>query len=172
MKGGVWISVMALAVIRKLNLVPSRTLQSILWTSHEAGLYGAQGFVEQHKSTLKNYSVVFEADSGTFLPYGLNFAGSEEAGCIVQEVLKLMKSINATAYAKYPAVAADISLLQAEGVPGLSLGNENEKYFWYHHSSADSAIMVNSTEVDICLALWTAACYVLADISVTLPREV
>lgn len=35
--GGVMISVMALAVLKELGMIPKRTLQTILWTSEEPG---------------------------------------------------------------------------------------------------------------------------------------
>jgi len=37
---------------------------------------------------------------------------------------------------KCKTVSSDITLLQAEGVPGISLNNTNGEYFWYHHTEA------------------------------------
>jgi len=170
--GGVMISVVALAAIRSLNLRPRRTLQAILWTSEEPGLWGVKGFAEQHKNELENYSAVFESDGGTFKPLGLDFAGTEEAGCIVQEILQLVHAINATTYQRFPSVSSDISVLIDEGVPGLSLNNADDMYFWYHHTEADSITMQDPTEMDLDTALWAVTSYVLADLSVKLPRAV
>ena len=165
------ISVMALAALKHLNLQPSRTLQAILWTSEEVGLEGVQGFVRQHRNELTNYSAVFESDTGTFRPKGLDFAGSERAGCIVNEVLKLTSKINTTDYARYDTVSSDITYLIAEGVPGLSLNTENDEYFWYHHTEADTMAMMDSEELDLDTALWEVTSYVLSDISEKLPRN-
>lgn len=168
--GGVMISVAALAAIKSLGLQPKRTLQAILWTSEEPGLWGVEDFARQHKDILANYSVVFESDSGTFKPLGLDFAGTDEAGCIVQEVLKLAAPLNATTYTKYDTVSSDITVLIAEGVPGLSLHNQNDMYFWYHHTEADTVSMQDPVEMDLDCALFAVTSYVLADISAKLPR--
>ncbi len=163
---------MALAALKQLNLTPNRTLQAVLFTAEEFRLFGAAGFVKKHKGMLPSYSVVFEADFGMFKPVGLDFWGNEEAGCIVNEVLKLVKSINASEFNRYETyVPADIALMQAEGVPGLSLNNDNEKYFWYHHTEADTISMIDSDELDLNTALWAVSSFVLADIPVKLPRD-
>ncbi|CAL8097285.1 unnamed protein product [Orchesella dallaii] len=169
--GGVMTSVMALAVLKNLTLTPKRTLQAILWTSEEVGLWGVDDFAKQHLDILPDYSVVFESDGGTFKPNGLDFAGSETAGCIVHEVLKLTELINTTLYTRYPSVSSDITRLQAEGVPGLSNNNDADLYFWYHHTEADTITMMDSEELDLNTALFAVSSYVLSDISVKLPRD-
>jgi hypothetical protein len=90
------------------------------WTSEEPGLWGVEDFAKQHMDILKDYSAVFESDSGTFEPNGLDFAGSEMAGCIVNEILKLTADIGTTTYQRYPSVSSDISRLIEEGVPGTN----------------------------------------------------
>ncbi len=107
-----------------------------------------------------------------FRPLGLDFSGSEIGGCIVNEVLKLVSVINATEFTRYDGyVAADLVYMQDEGVPGLSLKTDNEKYFWYHHSPADTVSKIDKDLLDLNAALWTVASYVLADIPIKLPRE-
>jgi carboxypeptidase Q len=44
--GGAFISWRALSVIRKLGLIPKRTMRSILWTAEEFGYVGAQAYLE------------------------------------------------------------------------------------------------------------------------------
>ncbi|CAL8070588.1 unnamed protein product [Orchesella dallaii] len=169
--GGVMVSVIALAVLKDLGLRSKRTLQTILWTSEEPGLVGVEGFAAQHLDILANYSVIFESDEGTFKPNGLDFAGSEAAGCIVNEVLKLTASINTTIYTMYPEVSSDITKLQALGVPGLQNNNDDDLYFWYHHTEADTITMMDSEELDLNTALFAVSSFVLADISAKLPRD-
>lgn len=169
--GGILISTEAIALIKSLGLpTPRRTLQAILWTAEEFGLIGVQAFVNEHLNQMGNYNVVFESDSGTFAPRGLDFAGSVEAGCIVEEILKLTSAMNTTTYARYASVGSDISFMIQQGVPGLSLNNANEKYFWYHHSPADMLNVLDPAELDMNTALWATTSYVLADLSVSLPR--
>jgi carboxypeptidase Q len=88
----------------------------------------------------------------------------------MQEVLKLMTPINATKYRKQAEVGSDIGYFIQKGVPGVSLNTENSQYFAFHHSEGDTMTVENSDELDLCTAVWTTASYVLADLSITLPR--
>ncbi|KAI5704494.1 hypothetical protein M8J75_005980 [Diaphorina citri] len=83
----------------------------------------------------------------------------------------LFKPINATrlVQSKYP-VGSDIELFQEKNIPGVALLNDNAKYFWYHHSRADTMSVLDSDTLDLCTALWGGVAYILADLSVELPR--
>ena len=72
----------------------------------------------------------------------------------------------------YGAEGPDIGDWLDAGIPGASLWTENDKYFWYHHSEADTMNVENPTSLDISTALFAAVSYVLADISVDLPHAV
>ena len=51
------------------------------------------------------------------------------------------------------------------------LANENEKYFWYHHSKADTIEAYEPWMLDQSTAFWAGLAYVAADITVQLPRN-
>lgn len=59
----------------------------VLWTAEEMGLIGAESYVKDHKKELDNFNFVMESDSGTFTPTGLAVSGTNEAICIIQEIL-------------------------------------------------------------------------------------
>ncbi len=168
--GSGFISVEALALLLFLNLRPRRTLRTILWTCEEFGLIGAKQYVEQHTNEREKINAVFESDIGTFKPVGLDFSGSEQASCIVQHVLKLLAPVNATLLRKMSDVGSDISHFLQKGVPGFSFINQNERYFWFHHTQADTMTVENPDELNLCTAVWVVASYVIADLSVDLPR--
>src|SRR5579863_7203123 len=90
----------------------------------EFGLIGVQEYVRKHANEMESFSAVFESDIGTFRPLGLDVSSSDEAGCIVQEVLKLMAPINATQYRQQPEVGSDIGYFIEKGVPGVSLNTD------------------------------------------------
>jgi carboxypeptidase Q len=137
-----------------------------------------------------------ESDEGTFTPHGLSFSGSPTAGCILQEILKLTAGINTTHY-ETPQVlislsaqtieqhirlkfsfhsrlqdgGPDISLWTSKGVPGASLINSNERYFWFHHSAGDMMSVEDPRALDLCTALWAVSSFIVADLSFTMPRS-
>ncbi len=115
-----------------------------------------------------------EADSGIFNARGLIFNGSVEAECIVSEILKLLEPTiipETRVITPFPELKTDIvPLMKASGVPGAIIDTDVDKYFWYHHSNADTVTALNTEDLDVCLAMMTSLSYVLADLSILLPR--
>ncbi|CAH0668865.1 unnamed protein product [Spodoptera exigua] len=167
--GGMMISWFVPVVLNTLKLRPRRTVRAILWTAEEPGLIGAQAYLKRHKNDLDNINFIMESDEGTFKPLGLDVAGSNKTRCIVQEVLKQFAPIDKMGNSGAPG--SDIVLFIRQNVPGASLLNKNERYFWFHHSEGDTMNVQNMENVVECAAFWAAFSYVIADLSVDLPRN-
>lgn len=167
--GGMMISWFVPVVLNILKLKPKRTIRAILWTAEEPGLVGAQAYLKKHMNELDNINFIMESDEGTFKPLGLDIAGSPKARCIVKEVLKQFTPINKITNSGYPG--SDIVIFVQKRVPGASLLNENERYFWYHHSEGDTMNVQNMKDVVDCAAFWAAFSFVIADLSVDIPRQ-
>lgn len=172
--GGAFISWKALHLLKRLNLKPpKRTIRAILWTAEEIGIVGAREYERQHKSREEEeFNFFIESDMGTFTPLGLDFSGNKEAECIFKEVLKLMKPLNATKFDSPINAGPDIARWANRGFPSASLINQNEKYFYYHHSAGDSMLVENSDDLDKNTALFASAEYVIANLSVDMPKDV
>ncbi|CAB3256708.1 unnamed protein product [Arctia plantaginis] len=163
--GGLFISWAAPVILKRLNLTPKRTLRAIFWTAEELGLIGAYAYKEAHKEELNNINFIMESDEGTFAPLGLYVSGNTRTRCIAQEVLKLFKSINASTLIEQDGAGSDIAVFTGNGIPGASLYNDNEKYFWFHHTEGDTMNVENPDELDLGAAFWTAVSYIIADLS-------
>ena len=112
-----------------------------------------------------------ESDFGTFTPTGLTYSGPNgTALCVMHEIMKLMAPINANKLSLGPG-GSDLTLLYEKGVPVSSLDYENERYFYYHHTEADTMSVLNRGEIDKCQALWTGVSYALAALEDNLPDE-
>lgn len=172
--GGAFISWKAVHLLKRLNLKkPKRTIRAILWTGEEEGIWGARAYAEQHKENeAEEFNFFIESDMGTFEPRGLDFSGNKEAECIFREILKLMAPLGATETASPIDAGPDIEQWSNRGFPSASLMNKNEKYFNYHHSDADSMLVENPDDLDKNTALFAAAAYVIADISVDMPKDI
>lgn len=134
---------------------------------------GAGEYEKQHKANEKEeFNFFIESDMGTFTPLGLDFSGNKDAECIFKEILKLMAPLNATQFNSPIDAGPDIERWVNRGFPGASLINKNEKYFYYHHSAGDSMLVENSDDLDKNTALFAAAAYVIANLSVDFPRDI
>ena len=168
--GGAFISRQALSVIRQLNLKPKRTMRMVLWTGEEEGLIGSQQYYNRHKENASNFSLVLESDTGTFMPEGISFKGSEKAVAIMRDVMSLLKPINATNL-KVENVGGDITFWVRDGVPGGVLDNANSNYFDFHHSNGDTMTVQDPDAMDLCAAVWAVVAYTVADLDELLPRD-
>lgn len=171
--GGAFIAWKALHLLKRLNVKqPKRTIRAILWTAEEQGIVGASEYEKQHKSQEKEeFNFFIESDMGTFTPLGLDFSGNKQAECIFKEVLKLMTPLNATKFDSPIDAGPDIERWANRGFPSASLITQNEKYFYYHHSAGDSMLVENPDDLDKNTALFAAAAYIIADLSIDMPKD-
>ncbi|XP_076638894.1 carboxypeptidase Q-like [Colletes latitarsis] len=168
--GGAFISWHALRLLKQLNYQPRRTIRMIMWTAEELGIIGARYYIKSHKAEEKNLQFVMESDMGTFMPLGLEFTGTEQVKCILERIMRLLSPMGQMKL-RNPHAGPDIESWVNAGVPGGSLWTQNEKYFYYHHSNADTILVENSDALDRGTALFAAVSYVLADLSIDLPRN-
>ena len=96
-------------------------------------------------------------------------SGSDEAFAIVQEIGSLLAGIESGSVTRGGG-GADITPLMATGVPGMGLSVDGTRYFWYHHSDADTVDKLDPDEVALCVATMAVIAYVVADMPQRLPR--
>ncbi|XP_029447617.1 carboxypeptidase Q [Rhinatrema bivittatum] len=167
--GGAFISWEALSLIKNLGLSPKRTLRLVMWTGEEQGGVGSSQYYQLHKVNISDFDIVMESDTGTFLPLGLQFTGSDKARAIMKEVMMLLQPINITSLYEH-GEGTDIEYWMKAGVPGASLLDDFRKYFWFHHSQGDTMTVQDPAQMNLCAAVWAVVSYVIADMEEMLPR--
>lgn len=161
----------AMRIIKELGLQPKRTLRVVLWTNEENGLRGANAYRDMVKEngTLKNHILAMESDAGVFKPLGYGFTGSDEAFELVSEIGKLLEPIGSDSITRGGG-GADIGPIMREGVPGMGLRVDGSRYFWYHHTPADTMDKLDEEEYKKCIATLAVMAYVAGDMETTIPR--
>ncbi|XP_055700320.1 carboxypeptidase Q-like [Phlebotomus papatasi] len=171
--GGAFIAWHAAKFLKKLGLQPRRTIRAILWVGEEQGYWGARAYQANHSHhEEEEFNFFIESDIGTFTPTGMDFSGTKDAECIFREILQLLEPLNATQFASPIDGGPDISVWTDRGFPGASLLNKNDNYFWYHHSNADTMLVEDPDALDKCTAVFAAVSYVIADLSIEMPKIV
>lgn len=160
----------AVRLLKELGLRPRRTIRVVLWTNEENGLRGATGYRDQHLSELDDHVLAIESDAGVFKPQGFGFGGTDEGYEVVQEIGKLLESIDAGDIRKGGG-GADIAPIMREGVPGMGLRVDGSRYFWYHHTEADMLDKLDRHEFNLCVAALAVVAYVAADMPDRIPRH-
>jgi len=185
---GVVMSYQVPRIFQKLRLIPKRTIRTIFWTGEEFGGIGAKQYVKNHKEELGKYSTVLEADFGCFHTRGYTFSGPGKYGCILDQVMRLLgdelgllklsqvdgkKNVNEHPKKIPNSLTTDIREFFLEGIPGANLNGDTDdthKYFWYHHTQADTIGAVDTKLLDKCMALYATTAYVMADLDDMMPR--
>ena len=155
--------------MRKLDLRPRRTVRVVLWTNEENGVAGAKAYRRQHAGELDQFILAIESDEGVFKPLGFKFAGSTNALERLRPASALLAGIGA-GQLEFGAGGTDVSQLQSGGVPIMDLVVEGAKYFWYHHTEADTIDKLAPAEIQQCVAALAVMAYSVAEAPERLPR--
>jgi carboxypeptidase Q len=156
-------------LIKELGLKPKRSIRCVLWTNEENGGKGAEAYKDMHLDELNGHILAIESDGGVFAPEGFGFTGSKKGFEIVKDIHELLKPIKAQD-ASLGGRAADVIPLNDEGVPVMSLKVDDSKYFWYHHTEADTFDKVDFHDFNKCVAALAIMAFVIADMDDPLPR--
>ena len=159
----------AVKLMKDLGIRPKRTVRVVLWTNEENGLRGGNAYRDDHMDELKDHILAMESDAGVFKPQGFGFSGSDEAFKMLQDIGTLLYPIESGIITKGGG-GADIGPIMREGVPGMGLRVEGSKYFWYHHTDADTMDKLDRDEFNRCVATMAVMAYVVADMDERLPR--
>lgn len=169
--GGCVAAWQALVLMKKLGLRPKRTVRVVMWTNEENGLRGGTEYAEQHADEVANHVLAMESDAGVFKPTGFGFSGTDKAYETVSEIGKLLDRIEAGEIRRGGG-GADIGPLMNKGVPGMGLNVDGSKYFWYHHTAADTMDKLDPDDVNRCVAAMAVMSYVAADLDERIETEV
>jgi carboxypeptidase Q len=104
-----------------------------------------------------------------FRPTGVGFSGADSAMALVRQVAGLLRRIGAGNVTRGGG-GVDIGPITQLGVPSMSINVEGDRYFWYHHSPADTPDKVDPREMAECVAVMAVMAYVVADMPEKLPR--
>ncbi len=167
--GGVVAAWEAIRLLKKLDLQPRRTIRAVGWTNEENGTRGGRAYRDTHMAELPKHVLAIESDAGVFKPLGFGFTGSDSAFAILQHVGRVLDKIGAGRITRGGG-GADIGATMQTGVPGMGLNVEADKYFWFHHSDADTMDKLDPHDVSLCVAAMAIMAYIVADLPEPLPR--
>lgn len=163
--GGVVVAWEAIRLLKRLGLTPRRTIRVVGWTNEENGGRGGLAYRDAHAK--EPHQLAIESDGGVFSPLGFGFTGSKEARTIVEAIGALLKPIGADKIGPSGG-GADITPMMQTGVPGMGLEVDGTRYFWFHHTDADTPDKLDRVEVQRCVAAMAIMAYVAADLEQSL----
>ncbi len=175
--GGCIVAWEAVRLLHDLGLRPRRTIRVVLWTNEENGLRGAEAYADSvGVAGAASTQLAIESDGGVFEPVGFGVTGASG----VYETLKPIEALLAPILAPEASQpigivegggGADIGPLMRQGVPGVGHRTANDRYFWLHHSAADTVDKLDANHVQRNVAAMAILAYVAAEMPERLPQE-
>jgi carboxypeptidase Q len=159
----------ALRLLKKLNMIPRRTIRLVLFTNEENGTRGGTGYRDKYADELINHVLMLESDNGVLPLKGWGFSGSAKARAVIADVAGLLKGIGADQVSDRFG-GADIEPSVEQGVPGISPEVDMSRYFVIHHTPADTVDKIAPADLGRHVAAVASMAFVVADMPEVLPR--
>jgi hypothetical protein len=168
---GVMAAAAVIDLLRQLDLHPRRTIRFIGWTAEEPGAIGGKAYFTSVERTIEFHTAAIESDAGAGRSFGIRAAVTKDSMTQLQPVLDALGPVGATVLRRMDdELGADISWLQAAGVPGFSPLVDTRHYFDYHHTAADTLDKVEPQSLQSQVATMAVLAYFLAELPEPLPR--
>jgi Zn-dependent M28 family amino/carboxypeptidase len=168
---GVVVAMQAAQLIKRLGLRPKRTIRVIAWMNEENGLMGGRTYAEDYKAEFSNHIAAVESDLGAGHPVGLTAHASPKALEMLQPISAILQASGAGIVRQSQnSEGADISPLDAAGIPTLAPIQDDRTYFNYHHTAADTLDKIVPRELAENAAVVSVIAYAIANLPEALPR--
>jgi hypothetical protein len=167
---GVAVSMAVPAILKELKLRPKRTIRFIAWMNEENGGRGSEAYFNEQKDNILNHFAAIESDLGASHPIGFNFAGKPEALALFAPISNILRSQGASQSQILAGVGADINNLTQRGVPSFAPWFNQQTYFSYHHTAADTFDKINPRELAEVASVMAVLAYGLANLEQPIPR--
>ena len=168
---GVAVAMQVAQLCKQLKLRPKRTIRVIAWMNEENGLVGGRTYATDHTAEIANHIAAIESDLGAGHPVGFSGHMSAKALEMLRPLSAVLQSSGAGIIRRSEtAQGADISPLDAAGVPTFAPIQDARSYFNYHHTAADTLDKIVPRELAENAAVVAVLAYALANLPEPLPR--
>lgn len=168
---GVAVAMQTANLIKQLGLKPKRTIRVIAWMNEENGGVGGRTYAQEYKTEAANHIAAIESDLGASHPLGFHAHATPAAIAKLRPASVILQSIGAGLInIVNNSPEADISPLDALGVPTFGLWQDSRTYFDYHHTTADTLDKIVPRELAENAAVMAVLAYAMANLPELLPR--
>ncbi len=168
---GVAVSMQVGYLVNQLKVKPKRTIRVVAFMNEENGGAGGRGYFDAYKGDIAKHFAAIESDLGASHPIGFNFSGKAEALPFFAAISNTLLAQGAQLVQHQPGgVGADIAPLTQDGVPSFAPWFNQQTYFNYHHTAADTFDKINPKELSELGSLMAVLTYALANLEQPLPR--
>ena len=157
---GVVQSMEALRILKAIGYKPRHTLRCVFFMNEENGLKGGIKYAELSAANNEKHIAAIETDAGGFSPRGFSMSGTQQQLDKLLTWKPLLEPYGLHQFSNTGG-GADISPLEAKGVPCFELRPDSQRYFDYHHTPIDRFEAVSKRELEMGAASLAVLIYML-----------
>lgn len=135
-------------LLKKLGLLPKRTIRVVFFMNEEFGLNGAKVYAQKSKEENIKHVVAIESDAGGYTPRGISMTAPDSIIATIRALRSLLEPYGLHQFTEGGS-GADISQLYRPDLVMIGLRPDNQRYFDIHHSSADVLSSVSPRELEM-----------------------
>ena len=143
----------------------------IAWMNEENGTRGGSAYHDANKGAILKQFAAMESDGGAGRPFGIMGSVEPKAEKYFAPVQAALMPIGAGVFTRRDHVgAADLYLLEKDGVPLFQPHVDTSTYFHYHHTAADTLDKVDPDNLRRHVAVMSTLSWYLANMEQPLGR--
>jgi len=135
--------------MKKLNIVPKRTIRFALFNGEEQGIYGSLGYTKTHAQELDKHVLAATIDIGTGAINGFFVNGREEIKSTINQVLAPVADLGPFNLMNDPVVGTDNYDFMMQGVANLVASQADANYASNYHAQSDTFDKVDQKQLKL-----------------------
>jgi Zn-dependent M28 family amino/carboxypeptidase len=157
--------------IRRVGLVPARTIRFALWSGEEQNLNGSYGYTLAHRDELDRHVMASSYDIGTGRINGFFTGGRPVMVPVLDSALAVVKGLGPFVSVNAPIVGTDNYDFMMQGVPNLVANQESANYGPNYHARSDEFGRADLRQLRLNAAVAAAVTWRFATAPAALPRQ-
>ena len=157
--------------MKRLGLVPRRTIRFALWNGEEQGLYGSWGYTKTHADELDRTVMASSYDIGSGRIGGFFTGGRPEIHPVLERSLEPVAGLGPFVHPDVPIVGTDNYDFMIEGVANLVANMASANYGPNYHSRSDTFDKVDLEQLRLNAAIAAAVTWGFANDDVPWRRQ-
>ena len=157
--------------MKRLGVVPARTVRFALWNGEEQGMYGSAGYARAHAAELDKHVMVASFDIGCGRITGFFTNGQPGLPPLVDRALEPVKGLGPFKQVDEPIVGTDNFDFMLQGVPNLVANQEPALYGPNYHARSDELDKCDPQQLRLNTAITGALVYGFAQMEERAPRQ-
>ncbi|WOH39401.1 M28 family peptidase [Thalassotalea fonticola] len=142
--------------IKKLNIVPKRTIRFALYNGEEQGIYGSWGYTKTHIEQLSKHVMTSTIDIGTGKISGFFTNGRADIIPALNKVLQPVQELGPFEQINVPVVGTDNYDFMMNGVANIVANQQDANYASNYHAQSDTFDKVDQKQLKLNAAIMAA----------------